>query len=227
MNAVKKIVASLTGIGMLALGLMVAGRGTAQAYSDAVTADNTAQITITIRPNVNRSVTITTDTVGMLDMGNVSVTGGFVSTQTVSPATVTVGGTFGNTDLLLSGNIVGGWNFDNSSSSLETDNLATWVSFTSISSATAPSQNSEYFNGNTQGTNSDLLAGGSASPNVAAIRIGAGGTTGGEFENDFTNMNNMVVNSQRHMWTFFRMPSGTSTTDDQKVTLVLTVESGL
>ena len=124
MNAMKKLVAGVLGIGMLALGLTVK----AEAYADSIMADNTAQITITIRPNINRSVTITTDNVNM-DLGLVDLTGVYVATQTVTPATVTISGTYGNTDLLLSANITGGWTFDASSNTIEQDKLATWVTF--------------------------------------------------------------------------------------------------
>ena len=56
-NQLKTVVLSL---GLLAVGLMgLASK--AHAYTDALNSNNTAQITITITPNVDRSVTITTD----------------------------------------------------------------------------------------------------------------------------------------------------------------------
>ena len=220
-NQLKTVVLSL---GLLAVGLMgLASK--AHAYTDALNSNNTAQITITITPNVDRSVTITTDNVHM-DMGNVNLTGSFVSTQTVRPSTVTIGGTMGNTDLLLSGNITGGWNFDASSSTLEQNKLATWVSFTSISTAVAPAQNTEYFRGEDGTGSSALLA--SDTADFAATRVGTDAATlPGRFENDLTSMNGLAVSTQRHMWMFFRMPSATTITDAQRVTFILTVDSGI
>ena len=228
MNAIKKTVAGLFGIGMLALGLMTMGAVKAYAYTDAISANNTAQITITIRPNVDRSVTITTDNV-VMDLGFVTLTGSYVSTQTVSPSTVTIGGSIGNTDLLLSANIAGGWTFDADSSTLNTDALATWVSFTGISSVTAPSQNSEYFFGvNGAESNSALLA--TASNSYAATRVGTNfATLPGLFENSVTSMNRLdpSVQNKRHMWMNFRMPDQTTTSANQFVTFILTVDSGI
>lgn len=225
MNAIKRTASRIVTLGLLALSLLSLANK-AHAYTDALNSNNTAQITITITPNVDRSVTITTDNVNM-DMGNVNLTGGFVSTQTVSPATVTVGGTYGNTDLLLSANINGGWNFDASSDTLETDKLATWVSFTSISSATVPSQDGEYFRG-VDGTEPDSALLASNTNAFAAMRVGTNAATlPGKFENNLTSVNGMAVNTKRHMWMFFRMPSDTSTTASQRVTFVLTVDQGI
>ena len=218
-NAMKKGL-----LGLLAMGVMAGLVGKAQAYTDAFPANNTAQITITITPNVDRSVTITTDTVGMLDLGNVSL-GAYVSTQTVSPATVTVQGTIGNTDLLLSANITspGGspWSFDADSTTVESDAIASWLTLTSVSSVTVPSQSYEYFNGTAAGASSDLVDG-------SYTRIGDGATLNGRFENAITNTNNLGTGTtQRHMWFFFRMPSATTNANPQKLTYILTVDQGL
>ena len=226
MNIARKIIAGVVGIGMLAMGLMVMSASKAQAiYTDAINPDNTAQITVTIRPNINRSVTISTDSMNM-DLGAVDVTGAFVSTQNVTPATVTIGGTYGNTDLLLSADITGGWEFDASSESIDTNRIATWVSFSATDVTDAPGQANSYFNGTLAGTDADLL--GVDGTYFAAARVGYnGGTLNGAFEDNVTTMNNMTLNSLRHMWMLFRMPSETNTTGDQKITFVLTVEQGL
>jgi hypothetical protein len=222
MNRMKKVLAGVLGIGMLALGLTVK----AYAYDDLISADNTAQITITIHPNINRSVTITTDSVNM-DLGAVSLTGEFVSTQTVSPAVVTVGGTYGNTDLLLSANISGGWTFDATSTSIDTDRLATWVTFSNTSVNTAPSQDTAYFNGTVDSANGDLVA--VDAVNYAPVRVGNNtADINGRFENNTAagSMNGIGIGVQRNMWLFFRMPSATTYPNDQKITFVLTVEQG-
>jgi hypothetical protein len=220
MNRMKKLIAGVLGIGLLAVGLSVK----AHAYTDAIMADNTAQITITIRPNVNRLVTITTDNVNM-DLGLVDLTGDFVSTQTVSPATVTIGGTFGNTDLLLSANISGGWTFDGSSDTIDSDALATWVTFTSTNVAATPSQTGSYFDGTVLADDKDLIA--VDAVDYPSIRVGNNsGTLDGRFEDNSTSMNGMLVGNERHMWMMFRMPSATTVADEQNITFVLTVEQG-
>ena len=220
MNTMKKLVAGVLGIGMLALGLVVK----AQAYTDSVMADNTAQITITIRPNVNRSVTITTDNVNM-DLGLVDLTGAYVATQTVKPATVTIGGSFSNTDLLLSANISGGWSFDASSNTIEQDKLATWVTFSNTSIANAPAQDANYFNGTGESAGTALLAVDAA--NYPATRVGNDHTVQpGHFENGSDSMNEMNIGDKRHMWMMFRMPSATTVTANQYITFVLTVDQG-
>ena len=218
----KKLIGALLVVGMMAMGLVEK----AQAYTDALLGNNTAQITITIRPNVDRSVTITTDNVNM-DLGYIDLTGSYSSTQTVSPATVTIGGTFGNTDLLLSADINGGWNFDASSDTLNQNALATWVTFTDVNVAAAPAQDANHFFGvdGTEPTTDLLAAAGNSYPST---RVGTNAATAhGIFEDNTISMNGLTVGAKRHMWMKFRMPSDTTVTDEQKVTFVLTVDTGI
>lgn len=222
MSKLVRRMSKLVGVGMMAAGLMVGVARKAHAYSDALNSNNTAQITITITPNVDRSVTIDTGNVNM-NLGAVSLgpLGSIVSTQTVSPATVTVQGTISNTDLLLSANIAGGWSFSADSTSVVTDSLATWVTLTGISTATAPTQDDVYFNGTTAGTASDLVSG-------TYVRVGTDSTTPhGSFENGVDSNRLPGGTTKRHLWTFFRMPSETTTSADQKITFILTVDQGL
>ena len=221
----KKMIAVVVGLGMLAMGMMVSK---AQAsYSDYLPANNTAQITITIAPKIDRSVTITTDAPsGMLDLGALDL-GPAVSTQTVYPATVTVQGTIANTDLWLSANIASqgtAWQFDTDASAAESDYIAAWVTLTGTDVTATPAKDANNFNSNTVGANSDLVDG-------TIQRLGhevTGDNPNGRFEDNATSSNNFATGStKRHMWMYFRMPSGTSTPEAQKITFVLTVDSGI
>ena len=191
--------------------------GNAYAYSDALDSNNSAQITITITPSADREVTITTDNVNM-DLGTIVLTGSFVSTQTVKPATVTVNGTIANTDLLLTASIVGGWSFDSSSDDYTTDQIACWMTLSDTDVNDAPSQSASYFDGTGVGDGNDLVG-------TTSSRIGADGAAfSGRHEDGITETDNMpATETMRHMWFFFRMPDATSSTGDQDMTFVLTV----
>ena len=216
-NTMRKLAVGLLGVGLLAFGL--AGKSFAS-YTDSIPGNNTAQITITITPNVDRSVTITTTNVNM-DLGSLTL-GALVSTQTVSPATVTVQGTISNTDLEISASISGGWAFDADSTTVETDNLATWVTLTNTNIVAAPVQDATHFKGTAAGAGNALIDG-------SFTRIGSDGASGaGRFEDGVTDTDHFAAGTfKRHMWTYFRLPNGTSTTNPQKVTFVLTVDQGL
>jgi hypothetical protein len=220
----KKLAVGIMGVGLLALGF--AGKSFAMPYSDALNGNNTAEITISITPNVDRSVTISTAGVNM-DLGAVDITGAFVSTKTEQPAVVTIGGTYGNTDLWLSANIttIGGtpWTLDSDSDTIEADHLATWATFTNTGAPAAPSQDATHFKGNAAGAGSDLVA-----DQNRIIRVGADAASGaGAYEDGTTDTNNMALGQQRKLWTFFRMPSATTNTSPQRIRFVLTVDQGL
>lgn len=216
----KQLVAVMT-VGLMAL----AGTMKHNAWADRDVTNDTATIVITITPNVDRAVTITTDNVNM-NLGNVDLSSTTpdvsVATQTVSPATVTVTGTIANTDLLLSANITNAagetaWSFETASGNVLTDRIATWVTFSGISTTTTPSQTGSFFNGTAPGTNSDLVDGTSA-------RVGTDSTTDdGRYENGFS-MNRFGTGStKRHMWMRFRMPSGTTSSAAENIKFILTV----
>jgi hypothetical protein len=221
----RKLTAVVVGLGMLVMGMMV--KRAHASYTDYLPANNTAQITVTIAPRVDRSVTISTDSpAGMLDMGMFDL-GTNVSTQTVSPATVTVQGTIANTDLWLSAKIenTGGntpWQFDTDSATEESDYIATWVSLTGTDVTSKPTQGvNGCFNGTTPGATSDLVDG-------SIQRIGNGAPLDGRFEDSVTSSNNFAAGTiRRHMWMYFRLPNGTSAADPEKITFILTVDAGL
>jgi len=220
----RKLVGVIVGVVGIVMGSVMVEK--LWAYSDAIATNNTAQLTITITPNVDRGVTITT-TNAFMDLGTVdlssTIAGVSSSTQTVNPSTVTITGTFGNTDLLLTASINSAgtaWSFDASSDGVVTDQIAVWTVFTGVSTATLSStQDSIYFNGDTAGTGSDLVSG------PFPLRVGE--TAGnGRFENGL-DTNNLAVDAQRHMFMRFRMPSATTATDAQNLAFQLTVGAGL
>ena len=219
----KKLIAVAVGIGMMALGMMV--RNAHASYTDYLPGNNTAQITVTITPKIDRSVTITTSSpAGMLDLGALDL-GPSVSTQTVYPATVTVNGSIANTDLWLSANITSDgptpWQFDADATAAETDYIAAWVNLTDTNVATPPSKDANHFKGNAAGAASDLVDG-------TIQRVGHGAPFNGRFEDNTTASNNFAAGTtKRHMWMYFRMPSGTSTPDAQRITFILTVDAGI
>src|SRR5262249_12493203 len=97
-------------------------------------------------------------------------------------------------------------------------------------SATAPSQNDEYFHvGTTSGCK--LI---SATNVTTNFNVGvANGSGTGFFENLETttgltggDMDSMIAGSPRHLWTFFRLPPTTSITGAQDVNFILTIRQG-
>ena len=218
MNVMKKLTAGI--LGMLVLG-MAASK--VYAYSDNFPTNDTAQITITITPNVDRQVYITTDNVNM-NLGAMSL-GALVSTQTVLPATVTVVGTIANTDLFLTASIAsdgGLWSFDSDSTTVETNSLAAWMTLTATTVNDVPQQDKlGAFGGTDTSLGSDLVT------TAPGVRIGSGATPG-RYEDASTDCNNIAAGTtKRHLWTYFRMPSDTTTTFAQRVTFILTVGEGL
>ena len=216
-NKIRKLAVGILGVGLLAMGW--AGKAEA-AYTDSIMTNNTAQITITITPSIDRSVTISTGNVNM-DLGVLALGVG-VTTQTVTPATVTVQGTITNTDLWLSANIAGGWAFDINSADQETDKLATWMTLTSTATTATPAQTGSAFNGTTAVAGSDLVDG-------SFTRIGSDAAAGaGRFEDGTTDTDHLAAGTfERHLWTYFRLPNGSSVTNAQKITFILTVDQGL
>ena len=223
----KKLVGLASGW-LLALGLLV--MNSAPVHADYDTANDSAAIVIRIRPNVDRSVTISTGDVGM-DLGYVGMGN---STWTIHPATVTIGGSIGNTELNLSADITGGWVFNSfqtyESTAGSENQLNAWVQFAGVSTGIAPAQDNEYFRvGTTSGTK--ILATG---PVMLGTPVGLAGSSGiGRFENNASNtgptpadMDSMNPVSVRHMFTYFTLPPLTTTSTDQDIHFTLTVRQG-
>ena len=215
----------------LASGLFLAlAMNAAWVHADFDTSNDSAAIVIRIRPNIDRSVTISTGNVGM-DLGYVGMGN---STWTIHPATVTIGGTIGNTELNVSADITGGWVFNNyqtfESTAGAENMLNAWVQFTGVSTGIAPVQDYEYFRvGSTSGCK--IAADG---PIYLGTPVGiAAGSGIGRFENFAGNtgptpadMDSMNPVSTRHMFTYFTLPPLTTLGTDQDIHFTLTVRTG-
>ena len=214
--------------GMMAAGMLVLNSANVFAYSDTISSNNATAMVVRITPNADRGVQISTGNVN-LNMGNVDLG---VSTQTVNPATVTITGNMIETELDLSGSITGGWSFDSNQTlaSTGTNLLNVWATFTSISSATAPSQDDEYFHVGTA-SGAKLV---STTNSFPATAVGISGGSGvGFFENyeggtglNGADMDSMSPGSRRHLWTYFRLPPTTSITGAQDINFVLSIRQG-
>ena len=214
----------------LALGLLV--MSAAPVHADFDISNDSAALVIRIRPNIDRSVTISTGNVGM-DLGYVTMGG---STWTINPATVTIGGNISNTELSLTAQIIGGWVFDNTqtiTSTASAENvLLAYVQFTGVSTGIAPAQSYEYFRvGTTSGTK---IVSAATSPNFAGVPVGLAGSSGiGRFENNAgsvgptnADMDSISPTAVRHMFTYFTLPPVTTIATDQDIQYTLTVRAG-
>ena len=201
--------------GVMTAGMLVIGGLAAIARADSDPSNDSANIIVTITPNVDRGVTITTDEV-VMDLGVVSLG---ASTQTVSPATVTVTGTITNTELDLSAQITGGWNFEPAAASNNTDGLKVWTVFTDNTVLAAPAQGGDLFD-----DTNDFL--GSATNTFSAVRCGGGSGNGVAFEDGVADMDALNPLDERHMWMYFTTPGITTTSSAQQVQFTLTVQQG-
>ena len=223
----KKIVSGIAVLGLAVVGLMLGSAVKVHAYSDSISTNDATAIVVRVTPRADRGVQLSTGNAGFLQLGTVDLG---ASTQTVNPATVTITGNFAQTELDLSGLISGGWVFENtqtlSNSTGAANRLNAFVSFTSISSGTAPSQNDEYFRvGTTSGSkltsDTHIFAG-----VRAGVTVGNGSLGTGRFENNGTgneDMDDLSNTAQRHMWTYFKLPAATSSTGEQSIFLTLTI----
>ena len=187
-------------------------------------AASTDSLTVTITPNALYAVSINTASV-VLDLGGVNLG---ASTQTVSPATVTIQSSYAGTDLKLQGSIAPGvapWSFSADSTTLENDKLAAWAVFTDLSVSAAPGQTSGYFNGTAPGTANDMIDG--TSQDVGAVSgVGTGflaGTSDAGYKTmqAIPNYTTDQTASRSHLWLYFRLPGGTTSSAAQKITVTL------
>lgn len=192
---------------------------TTSIWADSNPANDSAGLEIKLFPSVDRGVVIDTETVnlnlGFVDMG--------VSTQTVSPATITIVGTIMNTELNMSALITGGWTFDEEvAESTETDKLAAWVVFKTTTSSAVPSKSGSDFDDAQDSLNSNSAV-------FGPVRVGTqGGDSGlnGRFEDGSINMDSLFPGNKRHAWIYFRTPPNTSVSTEQQIHFTLTVTPG-
>ena len=180
-------------------------------------------LTVTITPNAFYAVDIDTTNVS-LNMGTVALA---ASTQTVSASTVTIQSSYATTDLKLQGAIASAgtaWSFSADSTTLATDELAAWGTFTSVARSSAPAQTADYFNGTVPGANdSDMI-------DATNRYVGTASGVTNLFENnagfDSKDMDALppspAAASKSHLWLYFRLPSASSTPNAQNITITLT-----
>ena len=221
MRHTKRLAGFLTA-GTLAVLAFLAGF-TQEASATAISTNNAAGIVVRITPNVDRGVVISSGDVN-LNLGTVDLG---ASTQTVRPATVTIQGNLTNTELNMDGVITGGWSYDNTQArtSTGTNLLNVWATFTSISTATAPSQDDEYFRVGTS-SGAKLI---SPDGTFGTAAIGLSGSDGfGRFESngDTADMDVMSPADQRHLWFFFTLPPQTDDFTEQQINFVLSTRGG-
>jgi len=202
------------------LGLILAIAWSVMSRVNAATSDS---LTVSVIPNAYYAVDIDTENVN-LDLGWVELG---ASTQTVAPSTVTIQSTFAATDLKIQGNIDSSgtpWSFDSDSTTVETDNLAVWATFTSVLRSSPPSQTNDYFSGTIPGSpGCDMVDG-------QDRYVGTGGGTTNLFENnsgfDAQEMDGLLPdpypNSKSHLWLYFRLPGSTTSNLPQKITFTIT-----
>jgi hypothetical protein len=181
-------------------------------------------LTVTITPNAFYAVDIDTTNVS-LDLGTVALA---ASTQTVQPSTVTIQSTYATTDLRLQGAIASAgtpWTFDGDTSSNESDSLQAWGVFTAVARSSAPTQSGGYFSGTQPGVNdSDVIS-------TTNRYVGTQGGVTNQFEADptdfaFKDMDALVpapaASAYSHLWLMFKLPSATTATNAQDITITLT-----
>lgn len=172
-----------------------------------------AQLTVTIRPSANYSLTLASAT--SIDLGTVAMG---ASTQTVIPATITITSTYANTDISVEGEIAVNWNLDTTSDTIEQDLIAVWAVFTTTNTDTAPTQTGGYFNGSTLASGSDLVGdaaryGGTAGANADLFEANG--------EADLEDLDNMNPNEQAHLWLWFRMPSVSTSSGEHYIQIIV------
>jgi hypothetical protein len=195
-------------LGALALlGSLLAGRAQA-AVSDS--------LTVTITPNVQYAVDITTGGAAdpLLDLGLVNLG---ASTFTVNVTTVEVQSTIAQTDLSIAAQVIqGGWSIDGSTAAQEVDGLQAWAVFTDTSVVTTTVAQAQPGAFDAE----DVLQ---ATPqNVGQFGAGAMRhmlTSGTGYKNmeDIPSSFTDLPASRSHLWLKFTLPSVTSVVVAQKI----------
>ncbi len=207
-----QFVKAVATFGMLALGLTFGL--VKEARANAISTNNATALTITITPNADRGVEISSAN-STLDLGAVDMN---FSTKTVFPATVTIMGNMSSSELTLQSTITAAsllsWNFDDDPTSSEADQMAVWSLFSGIAITSAPTD-SEF-----------VIYNATVTQAMVATPAQIGDATA-RFESTWpaSDMDSMVPQTRRHLWTRMRTPATTSKTGTQSVVFTLTVEA--
>ena len=194
------------------------------------TGANTDSVTVTISPNANWLVLVSTGApAGGLSLGQVDA---LVSTFTVNPTTVTVYSSYATTGLQIEGLLSGGMTLETNSSQLatHTDKLAAWAVFSdtgmsgqpTASLATLPSTN---FQGTQAGSSSSTL--------LTNAFVNVGGSGANKYytlpkatanNKSMTSLPNYAMDtgaSASHLWLALEMSPVATATGQQTLTVVV------
>ena len=212
-----------------AFGLLAVAGLTQGAHATGPNGAQQDSLTVTITPTASYAVKITTFSSGP-DLGSVGLG---LSTQTVTPSTVTITSSYATTGLTLRGQIQGAhpWSFAANTSAQIGDELAAWAVFTDTSVtgiATLGVPGGNYFRGNLANTsNSNVVdAGGARQVGTGAGNvqfIAASGVAGYKTMAALPPTSIDTAASKSHLWLYFVLPPATSdvTLATQYVTFTL------
>lgn len=234
--------------------LLGATLGAVEAWADAIPGDDSDSLTMTVTPDVNYSVDITT-TDAIMGLGTVGLG---QSTWTVRPATVTFGGTvLTGHELKLNASIsaAGGgtaWSLDatpstaatpNDGASAEANALALYALFTSTKVPTAPTAAAFGRPDAASGlanTKAAVTAFGDQAVGVAGTVANTVCTDAYEYclgtADENKNMDDNRIGTANdgdmrrgnaHLWFYLRLPSSTTTGTQQSILVTLTHKLGV
>lgn len=186
------------------------------------------QLTITLTPNVNANVAVTTTTVRWQNVGVGEIAGLDLSTldlgatvYMIQPATFTMTGTFANMEVSVKaqGYTMGNWTFD-ADGTAAADQLQVYALMSDTSEPDAPLL-TNYADGSADNVGDQII--------TTDRRYGqSGGDGAGDSifqEVDYaTASENMGNGAQRHMWLRADLPPSTSDTTAKAFAVVLTAQ---
>ena len=186
------------------------------------------QLTITLTPNVNANVAITTTTVRWQNVGAGEIAGLDLGTldlgataYMIQPATFTMTGSFAAMEVSVEavGYTMGAWSFDADGTANE-DALQVYALMSAATEPDAPAL-TDYDSG-TAAAGDQIVA--------AARRYGVSGSDDGGNDNAFQKAayssasENMANGEQRHMWLRADLPPSTSDTGARAFAVMLTAQ---
>lgn len=187
------------------------------------------QLTITLTPNVNANVAITTETVRWQNVGVDEIAGLNLSTldlgatvYMLQPATFTMTGSFANMEVSVKaqGYTMGNWTFDPDGTAAE-DQLQVYALMSATSKIAAPALG-DYDDGSADNVGDQII--------TTDRRYGRAGGEDGANDSIYQKSSydsaseNMGSGAQRHMWLRADLPPSTSDTTAKAFAVVLTAQ---
>ena len=207
---------------MMAVAMVMGLMGAAQA----ATVD---QLTITLTPNVNANVAITTTTVRWQNVGVGEIAGLALGSldlgatvYMIQPATFTMTGTFAAMEVSVEavGYTMGAWSFDADGTANE-DALQVYSLMSAVTEPDAPAL-TDYDNGSADNVGDQIIA--------SARRYGRSGSDDGTNDSIYQKASyaaaseNLANGEQRHMWLRADLPPSTSDTGLREFAVMLTAQ---